>query len=432
VRRAAAVAAALLVLAAGEARPDAPPCLVEVSLSATRAFVGEQIEHRLRVLRRTDVSFTSWLEAPEFRGFRVEMMAGGFEPERQTIDGRSYVVYQERRALFGLEPGRLAISPARIECRLSSLGAFARESVPADVPGAELEVAPLPAAGRPEGFSGLVGPVTATLDVVPHEIALGRSIHVVATLVGEGNLWDAAPPFDAKAGIADAEVFAETPTLELAPGARLRLRRTFVYDVVPRQAGVLELGPWTVPYFDASTGAFAVAQSGAVAVTVREAPPPASAAAAPREDASAQAAAPERASRLLPPLGLAALAALGAVAGVLLRARRRAAHDPLREALAAADAAAQRGDRAAEARALGVALRLGIERRLAARTGASAEAALARATTAEELEARATGDLSAAEAARLLTAFERARFAPGAAPPDVSALRDALARLVDR
>jgi len=424
------VAGAVLVAiaTASAAAEDAPPCVARVSLSASHAHVGEQIEHRLRLLRRTDVSATSWLEAPAFQGFRVEMLPGGFESARETIGGRHYVVYQERRALFALEAGHLEITPARIECRLHAVGAFAGTSVAVTVPGAAVEIAALP--DPPPGFGGLVGPLAATLRAEPREIVLGGSVRVVASLLGEGNLWDAAPPFSTKDPPGGAELFAEPPELELAPGPRLRLRRTFVYDVVPRRSGVLALGPWVVPYFDPATGRYAEARSVATTVLVTEAATP-----APQVPAD-EPAREEPAAVSVPPLRrgllwLALVVATGLGVGLVWRGlrHRAGAPDARRDALAAADAAARASDSAGEARALALALRLGLEQRLRARVGAPAPGSSARASAAEELAARAEGDAIAMQAAELLLALERARFAPGAVAPDAARLRAAIARL---
>jgi hypothetical protein len=111
--------------------------------------------------------------------------------------------------------------------------------------------------------------------------------------------------------------------------------------------------------------------------------------------------------------GLRALVVLlggGALAGLAARGRRRTA--PLRAATTAleqADVAAAHGDREATARALAAALRSALALRLA---GAGSLAA-------EELAARASAQGPAFEdAAALLVALDRARFAaPGAEPP---------------
>lgn len=436
-RRGLALATALVpsLVGAAPARAEAtPPCFARVSLSTARAYVGQQIEHHLRLLRRTDVSATAWLEAPVFQGFRVETLPGGFASERETIGDRYYIVYEERRALFALEPGRLTISPARIECRLHAVGSFAGESVAVPVPGASVDVAALPR--PPPGFTGLVGPVAAELRVEPREIALGASVRAVATVVGEGNLWEAAPPFSASEPPDDAELFVEPPRLELVPGARLQLRRTFVYDVVPRRSGLLALGPWAVPYFDPASGRYAAARTDAPTVLVAEAP-------APRPEAPPTPAG--NAVPALPPDGgdpaLALLAGALLVAGavLLLRALRRPAAagalpaaraaSALRDALAAADAAARDGDPGREARSLALALRLAIEGHLASRAGAAISPGTAHARTAEELAARAGADPDAAAAAALLLELEAARFAPGAVAPGRERLHEALARL---
>jgi len=422
---------ASIALGASARADAAPPCIARVTLSSTRAHVGEQIEHRLRLLRRTDVSATAWLEAPGFRGFRVEMLPGGFEGARETVGGRHYVVYQERRALFALEAGRLEITPAQIECRLHAVGAFRGESVAVAVPGVAIDVTALP--DPPAGFAGVVGPLAADLQVEPSAVALGGSVRVVAMLVGEGNLWDAEPPFAATGPPGGAEIFSEPPRLDLAPGPRLLLRRTFVYDVVPRRPGPLVLGPWIVPYFDLASGRYLEARSAARTVQVADAPVPGATLPAPPPPAPAAAAPDPASAARRRALVLLALVVGGVGVGLLVRRRRRrvATPDPVRDALAAADAAARAGEPGGQARALALALRLALERRLGSQPGAAgatgaAHASAPHASAAEELAARAAGDAAAHDAAQLLLALERARFAPGAVAPDLGRVRQAI------
>jgi hypothetical protein len=394
---------AVLVLACGWAgaapagRAQAPaPCSAEVSVEPSRAYVGQQVVYRVRMLRHESVREVRWLRALSFPSLRAEWLPGRMPDPRITGIGDARLVSEDRRALFPVRAGVIEIPPASVGCRLAD-----GEELEIPVPGTRLEALPLPEAGRPAGFSGVVGPVQVRAHLSRRWLELGETTALAVIVVGEANVWAAEAPLDpAQPGL---DVYPRTPELLLEPGERLRARRSFVWTLVPRRTGLIELPPARVPWFDPASGAFVVASAPPLLLEVRPAaatadvtPPP--------PPAEPDARAPRR-GVLLAALALLAGLAAGAAAW---RHRRGAPLRAAAPALADAEQALAVGDRAAAAAALAAALRAGLAQRL---PGAGTLAT-------EELVRRTHGQAALAEAAELLAALDRARFAAvGAAAP---------------
>jgi hypothetical protein len=400
VKRAAALLAALAF--AADARAAEPACRATVSLDPARAVVGQQVRHRVRIERRDDVRDVEWLEPPVFANARAELLPPEPQP-RIERDGVGYEVYDERRALFPERGGRFALPPASLRCQLAGGAQEIR------VPGAALEVEEPPAAGRPGGYGGLVGPMLLSLSVTPERVALGGSLRVALMARGTGNLWVLdAPPFPSNA-FSGADVFERTPELAFERGRELFVRQHLAVDLVPRRSGPLRIPALAVTFYDPERGAYLAATTEEVVVTVVESE---ASAAEPAERARGAAAlAPRGGGRTAALLAVAAAGfAIGGVAAWWVR-RRRAAEDlPARELENAARAHAA-GDATAALGAHARALRAALSRHV---PGAAA-------LSVEELMARDPSPAVRA-AVELLARVEQARYdraAPAPAPEQI-------------
>jgi hypothetical protein len=412
--------AALLVATAGLATGESgapPPCSATVTLEPDRAVPGQQVLYRVEISSPEGVAGVTWVEPPSFPALRSERLPGTSQPGRVAQEAASQRSQEERFALFPERTGLLVLRGPAVRCTAAGGG----EEFPVRVPDIRLLVEPLPEAGRPETFDGLVGPLALRVTVTPHEMRVGDSVRVAAMLRGGGNLWDAGPPFD-EASLGDAEVFALRPSLALERGRILRVRRHYGYDVVPRKAGSLIVPAVRVPYFDPESQTYAVASSTEVRVHVaaRESASDvepgggrvgSSSAALGAHDASRRS--PRSRSVVGWLVGLAALAILALAIGFRLWRGHTAGTE---EALARAELARRAGDAEGEAAALETALRLALERVVAD----------ARATTPEELIAREGTPSRIRRAAQLLAMLERSRFDPATSPPDASAVLQAI------
>jgi hypothetical protein len=393
---------------------DTPACLASLALRPETVVTGQQVLYRLRILSRDDVTSVEWVEIPSFPGFRAEGLSGQPHPE-VTRGGASYRVREENRALFAERPGSFTLGGAGLRCRVR--GAADRDFF-APIPDALLTVVAPPETGRPPDFTGVVGPLTLRSVVEPRALALGESARLTVVLQGPGNLWDAPDPLAAE--IADAELFRRRPELRFESGSRLLVRVQFVYDLVPRREGRLELPAIRVPYFDPDAHGYEIASAPSVELAVA---PPAS-----RPDLEARdeaAAAPGRleprpapAQRRRGSWLILGLALAGAAIGGFALAYSRRSRGASRERLAAADEARARGDREAETAALARALREGL----------ALVVPEVHTLATEEILARASAP-AAERAARLLAAIDRSRFDPDAPPPDRADVDRALADL---
>ncbi len=392
---------------------DTVPCRATVLLEPTSAVVGEQVRYRVRILRRPEVVAVRWLRSPTFPSWRVEWLPGRTPDPRIREIGPGWLVFEERRALFPAAAGRLEIPAAEIGCALTDDTEFA-----ADVPATFLAVDPLPDAGRPTDFTGIVGPVRVRTHLSAPLVRVGDSVALAISITGTGNVWSAAPPLDPARELPDIDAFPRAPELDFARGETLSARRTFVWDLVPRRPGRLTIPAAGVAYFNPVSQRYERAAGPPLPLEVlASATHDAASAAHASGGAGLGAEASEGAGAGWPTrigLALALLAGGGGIAAV--RARRRC-HAPRRAAAAAlarAEAAAARGDRDTAARELAAALRSALAPHLA---GADArEPALEPATA-------------------LLASLDRARFAaPDAAPelPPPATVRAAVHALASR
>jgi hypothetical protein len=384
-----------------------PGCRVEARVEPAQAVVGEQVLHRVRVLRRDHVARVEWAEPPAFAHARAEVLPSEPGPDVQE-QGVRYHVHEELRALFAERSGRLSLGGALLRC-VSAGGA--EESV--RVAAVELDARALPEAGKPPAFAGVVGPLFLHLVVTPERVALGDAARVALMVRGAGNLWMLEPPLTSDA-LPGTDVFTRAPELALERGHGLFVRQHFAYDVVPRAAGPLVIPRLRVDYFDPEAGVYRQAATEEVQVMVEERAAVAAATSA-REGQVEAGTRPGGPSHGL----LAAIATALALGGAAAWWRlRRRAEDPAARALADATRSRAEGDAAAELAAQSRALRAALARHIPD----------ALALDAEELAARAAQP-AARDAAALLASLERARFRPGVAPPAAAEIERAVRAL---
>ncbi|MBW2622553.1 MAG: BatD family protein, partial [Deltaproteobacteria bacterium] len=149
---------------------DRGSLFLESSISKTKAYVEEQIIYTLKLYVRTRISDIS-LELPEMDHLAFKQLA---RPRnyRGTYNGRACQVLEVHYSLIPSKEGAFGLPPARMRLTVyesrsgSNRGSdsffnspFFSTGKPKTVSGKpyELEVIPLPEAGRPTDFTGLVG-----------------------------------------------------------------------------------------------------------------------------------------------------------------------------------------------------------------------------------------------------------------------------------
>jgi hypothetical protein len=126
------------------------------------------------------------------------------------------------------------------------------------VPEVAVQVAPLPAVGRPPDFGGLVDSVQVVTRLAPEAIPLGGATRLWIVVRGAGNLWVIPSPL-AEDALPGVDLFPERPALEIDAENELRVRRTFRYQLVPRREGRVLVPEVAIPYFDPGSGRYRAA-----------------------------------------------------------------------------------------------------------------------------------------------------------------------------
>lgn len=242
----------------------------EVSVPTHQPYVSELLPLTLKIYRKTEV-----------RNLNIELDLDAFRkenlgPPRQytrVLGGVRYNVYEWNTALYPLRPGKTTIPSALVELDIVEKKQGKRP-LPLDpffddpffknpffhdqyqlkhkilrTDPIELEVLPLPDAGRPDPFSNLVGQFTLTAKLSRQKLARGDTVTLTVTVSGEGN------PMDAVLHLPDLEdtfkVYADQPEYEQTVKYKtLSGKKVFKYALVPLKAGALTFPPVRLSYFD--------------------------------------------------------------------------------------------------------------------------------------------------------------------------------------
>jgi hypothetical protein len=177
------------------------------------------------------------------------------------IGGTRYIAAKLRELpLFPLHAGSLRAGAMKI--------GFGGRGYPASGPNlglvresnwVDVIVSEPPLRGRPPGYKiGDVGEYKLAANVSPREISAGESIAVVATLSGVGNV-----PFKIQTPERHGVEWLEPSLTEHmeAPNGVVQGKRTFSYVVRLTDAGSIDLGELSLPYYDPKRRDYAIARA---------------------------------------------------------------------------------------------------------------------------------------------------------------------------
>ena len=251
---------------------------IVTEVGKTRVYQNEPIEVSYRLFTRVNVSSYSVVDLGESEGFWVEEVPGPQNPEveQRVRGGQQYTTAVVRRVvLFPAGPGTKTIEPMSIEASVQVRrqsrsifddffggGSLFGSQVPTVIVSnpVEVEVLPLPVAGRPRSFTGLVGRLNVSASLDRSSVETNDAVTLELIVEGEGNLRGlAAPTIDFPA---DFEVFPPEVTEAIdRSGSRVRGSRTYVYVLIPRSPGEKTIPPVEMSYFDAESGLYATSAS---------------------------------------------------------------------------------------------------------------------------------------------------------------------------
>jgi hypothetical protein len=108
----------------------------------------------------------------------------------------------------------------------------------------------------------VVGEVEIQTHLTPNPVARGESARLILEVHGHANLWNLEDPSLDESVDSSFEVFAGRSRLHVGEHqGRITTRRTFVWDLVPRREGRLEIPSVEIPYFSPQRRRYLVARS---------------------------------------------------------------------------------------------------------------------------------------------------------------------------
>lgn len=235
---------------------------IRVHLNKSKVYVNEPVMLTYTIYTRVNVSSYEFSKVPATAGFWVEEIDQGQRPGTRTevINGKRYTAATIKKTLlFPMSAGEKSIEPMVLRCTVRAQNRrrtvfddfFNDSTVNQDISSkpVKISVIPLPAEGKPKGFSGQVGrfDVRATIDkqqVKTHEALTYRII-----VSGEGNLRGLATPeprFPEGFEVYPPEVKESLKR----DGGTVSGNKSFEWLMVPRSAGRQVIPAFSLNYFD--------------------------------------------------------------------------------------------------------------------------------------------------------------------------------------
>jgi len=269
------------------ALPDAEQSIfIAATVDRDTVYVNQQVTWTLSYYADGRVSL---LRSPNYtppgaEGFWVEDLPPQSKSYR-TLHGRQYLVSEIKRGYFPTAPGTHTIGEARVDVVIDDLSGgrslfddffnrgrmgsgFGQQHALATEP-KEVVVLPLPAAGRPTGFSGIVArDLTMSVSVDKQVVQVGEPINLTVEVAGAGNIKTlpppTLPPLD-RFKVYESGSSAETFKRDFVVTGRKR----YEYVLVPQVEGKVTIPPIRLSYFDPAARRYDSAASYAVSVEVQ-------------------------------------------------------------------------------------------------------------------------------------------------------------------
>jgi len=254
---------------------------LEVTVSEQKCYVGQPVVLTVRWIVKAQVKDAAF-DVPVFKSddFYIEDLpdsGAAYARTEVTIHDVPVVVSETRERIKGMEaavlsfskiiipkqPGRVTLDPVTVAASMATgrvrtndifnryRTTYERFSVQSEP--MALEVLPLPEAGKPAGFYGLMGRYTIAAQATPTEVSVGDPITLTLRIGGNPYLkpvqW---PDLQAVLG-ADFKVPTEKASPMVEDGVKV-----FTQTIRATHEAVTEIPPVPLAYFDADRGSYAV------------------------------------------------------------------------------------------------------------------------------------------------------------------------------
>jgi len=243
------------------------PLSTSVTVSKKKLYVGEPFIMRYFLSSGNIMEFSGFEKPPEIRGFVSKAIDTPDLSSGRASEGSPLVI----SAMAALSPGRHKIGGGTavvMEGGGGMLSVFPQQKR-IQFGYKEVEVAEIPAAGRPKDFNGDVGSFVIKSDFNGSPVKAYEEKKVTVVVSGTGNFITLAKPGFTKDADGVRVLAEEGDTRMSVENNRLRGEKKFIFTIVPEKPGPLDLGRIRMAYFDAEAGAFRAAETDNIRFEVR-------------------------------------------------------------------------------------------------------------------------------------------------------------------
>ena len=240
-----------------QAQENDPNLFCTISLSKSKAYVGEQIVATYTLYSRYSQLQPGDYDLPKLDGFLAEEIDLGEASweKTETVNGLAYrVATLKKQLLFPQRSGKLRIAPMTLNYRVNA--GFFSNGTPVRITSnaAEVNVMDLPA-DKPEDFIGAVGDLKMELSVANTTVKANEAIDLTIKFSGRANLKLVNAP--TLSFPTDFEAYDPKITDRITVNAGgMNGSREFQYLVIPRHEGDYTVGPFTFSYFDPTSAQY--------------------------------------------------------------------------------------------------------------------------------------------------------------------------------
>ena len=246
--------------------------LLSTGISSKEVYVEEQTIYTLKLYNRTNIRDIS-LNLPEHEHLVFKQL-GKPREYRSTVNGQSYEVLEVRYAVVANVAGSYVIGPAKMNMTVLEPRSRRRRNLfddpffsfssgrPVTLSGESLEltVLPLPEAGKPKNFSGLIGKFNIESQLEPASVTAGESATLTVQVKGQGNV-QRIPDLKFPE-LKDAKIYADQPVLNVEQNENgLGGVKTMKWALVPEKQGHIEVPPMVLSFFDPETKQYITLES---------------------------------------------------------------------------------------------------------------------------------------------------------------------------
>jgi hypothetical protein len=240
---------------------------MSMSLEKSRLYLGESTTATVTLL--TGAARVRNLNYPVLTADNV--IVGQFSPSGQQEylhEGGAATRYEFTARITPLDSGIINLGPVRLSGEVletdgGAAGFFGEtisQKISFETPQIHLTVLPLPTAGRPSDFTGVIGHLNMKVSVEPTSVSLGTPLTITTHINGFGNL------LKVKCPEIKTQDFKSYPSQARLAGSVMSCTQV----LIPQNMKATTIPPLRISFFNASTARYEYLQSAAIPLALIE------------------------------------------------------------------------------------------------------------------------------------------------------------------